>query len=87
MAITHGFTANLGMLLSQACPTDEDVPFFNDCMKRARANGLSWDDSLRYTISVREQLEQGEVATPFELAPQKRIGWGGSAVPEMSVIG
>jgi hypothetical protein len=87
MAITHGFRANLGKLLALACPTDEDVPLFNDCMKRAKANGLSWDESLRYTIGVRQQLEQGELATPFELASQKRIGWGGSTVPEMSVVG
>jgi hypothetical protein len=74
MAITNGFNANLGMLLTLACPTDDDVPFFNDCMKRAKAHGLSWEESLRYTIGARQQLEQGEMATPFELAPQKRMG-------------
>jgi hypothetical protein len=87
MAITNGFNANLGMLLTLACPTDDDVPFFNDCMKRAKAHGLSWEESLRYTIGARQQLEQGEMATPFELAPQKRIGWGGAGVREMGVIG
>ena len=87
MAMTHGFTANLSTLLTTACPTDEDIPFFNDCMKRAKANGLSWDESLRYTIRARQQLEQGELAAAFEVAPQKRMGWGGAAVGEMGVIG
>ena len=87
MAITHGFNANLGMLLTLACPTDEDVPFFNDCMKRAKANGLSWDESLRYTIEARRKLEQGELTAAVDAGEQKRTGWSGSAVFEVGVIG
>lgn len=87
MAITNGFNANLGVLLALACPTDEDVPFFNDCMKRAKANGLSWDESLRYTVGARQHLEQGELTGAFGILQQKRTEWGGQVVRGLGVIG
>ncbi|MDE3103932.1 MAG: hypothetical protein KGK08_02040 [Acidobacteriota bacterium] len=87
MAITHGFSANLGMLLAQACPSDDDIPLFNECMKRARANGLEWNQALLYTIQVREQMDQGELATAFDVTQRKRIGWGGAAVLPAEAVG
>lgn len=41
-------------LVARACPTPEDVPFFNHCMNIARDRGMSWEDGLRYTIEQRE---------------------------------
>ena len=42
-------------LIARACPTPEDVPFFNHCMTLAREQGMSWDEGLRYTIRQREE--------------------------------
>ncbi len=42
-------------LITRACPTPEDVPFFNHCMTLAREQGMSWDEGLRYTIRQREE--------------------------------
>ena len=42
-------------LLQLACPTREDVPFFNHCMALARARGMTWEEGLRYVIEQREK--------------------------------
>lgn len=40
-------------LLDLACPTKEDAPFFNHCMRLAKEMGMSWEEGLRYTIEQR----------------------------------
>ena len=79
MKLTHGFTPNFGMLLTLACPTDEDTPFFNRCMREAKDKGLSWNDSLRYTIDARQRLLAGEV-TAVEFVTESQPGWNGQLV-------
>ena len=44
-----------GMLLDLACPTKEDVPFFNHCMRLAKERGMTWVQGLQYTIEMRGQ--------------------------------
>src|SRR5487761_2477583 len=79
MKLTHGFTPNFGLLLTLACPTDEDTPFFNRCMREAKDKGLSWNDSLRYTIDARQRLLAGEV-TAVEFVTEAQPGWNGQLV-------
>ena len=40
-------------LMDLACPTKEDAPFFNHCMRLAKEMGMSWEEGLRYTIEQR----------------------------------
>ena len=42
-------------LVARACPAPEDVPFISHCMTLARAQGMSWEEGLEYTIRQREQ--------------------------------
>lgn len=46
-------------LMDQACPTKEDVPFFNHCMRLAKEVGMNWEEGLRYTIEQRRAMERG----------------------------
>ena len=45
-------------LMNLACPTKEDAPFFNHCMRLAKEMGMSWKEGLRYTIEQRRQMER-----------------------------
>lgn len=46
-------------LMDLACPTKEDVPFFNHCMRLAKERGMSWEEGLRHTIEQRREMERG----------------------------
>ena len=41
-------------LIARACPTPEDVPFFNHCMTLARERGMTWEEGLRYAAEQRD---------------------------------
>jgi hypothetical protein len=43
-------------LMSKACPTAQDVPFFNRCMARAREMGLEWERALDFVIEQRKRM-------------------------------
>ncbi|GAC1418376.1 MAG: hypothetical protein NVSMB62_10110 [Acidobacteriaceae bacterium] len=47
-------------LMSKACPTQQDVPFFNRCMSRAREMGLEWERALDYVIEQRKRTRTSE---------------------------
>ncbi len=46
-------------LMRQACPTPQDVPFFNRCMSTARDMGLEWERALDYVIEQRQLAGSG----------------------------
>ncbi len=46
-------TIDRNELFKLACPTQEDTPFFNHCMRLAKSRGLSWEEALEYTIEMR----------------------------------
>jgi hypothetical protein len=41
-------------LMQRACPSPEDVPFFNHFMSLAKEMGMSWREALEYVIAQRE---------------------------------
>jgi len=43
-------------VLRQACPSAEDVPFFNHCMRLAREQGMTWEQGVQYAIEQRRGL-------------------------------
>lgn len=47
-------------LMSKACPTQQDVPFFNRCMSHAREMGLEWERALDYVIEQRKRIYTSE---------------------------
>ncbi|MDE3103933.1 MAG: hypothetical protein KGK08_02045 [Acidobacteriota bacterium] len=53
MVTTTRTQVELDQLLAQACPTQEDTPFFNHCMALAKDRGLTWEEALEYTVEMR----------------------------------
>jgi hypothetical protein len=51
----EAFSLQDNELLYLACPSREDVPFFNHCMRLAKSRGMSWRDGLEYIIAQRRE--------------------------------
>lgn len=56
MTLTIQDPFDVEQLLTAACPTEEDTPFFNHCMKLAREQGLEWEQALEFTVGMRKPM-------------------------------